>query len=65
MYSGWRQLFLHTEGGCYLVVPGDCWCQLVEIPSQLYVNFGANEKDHCAEFAEIKLGFALRDAVAS
>lgn len=45
----------------YLEIAGVSW---VEIPSQLSVNLGANEKDHCAESAkEGKGGFALRDAV--
>lgn len=37
----------------------------MEISSQLYVNLGANEKDHRAEFSGVKSGFALTDAVAS
>lgn len=33
----------------YLEIAGVSW---VEIPSQLSVNLGANEKDHCAESAK-------------
>lgn len=43
-------------------IAGVSW---VESSSQLYVNLGANEKDHCAESSEVKSGFALTDAVAS
>lgn len=46
----------------YLEIAGVSW---VEIPSQLYVNLRANEMDRCAEFAEVKHGFSLRDAVGS